>query len=350
MTRPPATAPLHELRGSDEARFGGKSSALGELLDGGIPVPPGFAVSVEAFRAFVDDAGLRSVIASLDRVDLDDVDALAAASAEVRAAMVAAEVPAAIREEVAEQYALLCADVGEGAAGVAVRSSACGEDSAEATFAGQQETLLWVRGADAVLDAIRSCWASLYSAEAIAYRARLGDAGIEPAMGVAVQLMVDAEVAGVLFTCNAVSGDPSVVAVNAAWGLGLGVVGGDVTPDEFLVSKVSREVVRRSIARKEVEHRPAAGGGTEIVALDDERGGAPSLDDEALLALLDTAKLVHDHFGSHQDIEWALARGRGELYVLQSRPVTAVAKAEGPKGLSAMDLIMRQFGVGESAS
>ena len=169
-------------------------------------------------------------------------------------------------------------------------------------------------------------------------------------MGVAVQLMVDAAVAGVMFTCNPVSGDPSVVAVNASWGLGLGVVGGDVTPDEFLVSKVTREVVRRSIARKEVEHRPAAGGGTECVLVEDERAAAPCLDDDALLELVDVARTVQDHFGSHQDIEWAFGRGRGELHVLQSRPVTATAKAEGPKGLSAMALIMSRFGADGQAS
>jgi pyruvate,water dikinase len=226
---------------------------------------------------------------------------------------------------------------------MAVRSSAVGEDSAEATFAGQQETYLWVRGAEAIVERVRDCWASLYSAEAIAYRANHGDAGAEPAMGVTVQLMADADVAGVMFTCNPVSGDPSVVADNATWGLGLGVVGGDVTPDEFLVSKVSGDVVRRQISRKEVEHRPAPGGGTEVVPVDDERASAPCLDDAALLALLDVAKAVQAHFGSHQDIEWALAGG--ELYVVQSRPVTVVAKTEGPKGASAMDLIMAQFGV-----
>ena len=128
-----------------------------------------------------------------------------------------------------------------------------------------------MRGADSVCAAVRDCWASLYSPEAIAYRARLGDAHTALAMGVAVQLMVDAEVAGVMFTCNPVSGDPSIVAINASWGLGSTVVGGEVTPDEFLISKVTGEMVRRSVNRKEIEQRPAEGGGIVTLAVPDER-------------------------------------------------------------------------------
>ena len=129
----------------------------------------------------------------------------------------------AIRDEIARRYAELAEQVGSDEPPVAVRSSALGEDSQDATFAGQQETYLWVRGADHVCDAVRDCWVSLYSPPAITYRARLGQGVGEPAMGVAVQLMVDAEVSGVMFTCNPVSGDPSMVAVNASWGLGLAV-------------------------------------------------------------------------------------------------------------------------------
>ena len=163
--------------------------------------------------------------------------------------MRSAPVPDAVREEITHRYAEL------GEPPVAVRSSALGEDSEDATFAGQQETYLWVRGSDRVCDAVRDCWVSLFSSPAIAYRARLGGSE-EPAMGVAVQLMVDAEVSGVLFTCNPVSGDPSMVAVNASWGLGLAVVGGEVTPDDYLVSKITREAVRRQVHTKDIEYVP----------------------------------------------------------------------------------------------
>ncbi len=223
---------------------------------------------------------------------------------------------------------------------VAVRSSALGEDSEEATFAGQQETYLWVRGADRVCEAVRDCWASLYSAPAVAYRARLG--ATEAAMGVAVQLMVDAEVSGVLFTCNPVSGDPSMVAVNASWGLGLAVVGGEVTPDDYLISKITREVVREQVQKKEIEYL-AGESGAVSVAVPPDRQDVACLDATALEELVDLARTVERYFGSHQDVEWSFARGGG-LHVLQSRPVTAMRKVEAPAATSAMALVMSAFG------
>ncbi len=266
-----ATASLAQLRSSDEARFGGKSSALGELLAGGIPVPPGFAVSVDAFREHLHAAGLADEIAAaLDGLDVDDTDALSAAAVRAGAAVLSAEVPDAIRGEDRRRLRRGCARRRtRRPRGVAVRSSACGEDSADATFAGQQETYLWVRGAERVVAAVRDCWAS----PLLGGGDRLSRTpGRRPApsrrWASPSSSWPTPDVAGVMFTCNPVSGDPSVVAVNAAWGLGLGVVGGDVTPDEFLVSKVTREVVRRSVSRKEVEYRPAPGGGTEVVPVE----------------------------------------------------------------------------------
>jgi len=281
------------------------------------------------------------IAAAMSRVDPDDVGSVGAASHAVGEAMRSASLPDEVRDEVVERYAEL------GAPPVAVRSSALGEDSQEATFAGQQETYLWVRGADHVCDAVRDCWVSLYSPPAITYRARLS-AGDAPAMGVAVQLMVDAGVSGVMFTCNPVSGDPSMVAVNASWGLGLAVVGGEVTPDDFLVSKVTSEVVRAHVNAKEIEYVPDAGGGGVVrVEVPEDRRELPSLDEPALGTLVDVGRRVERYFGSAQDIEWAIARG-GELpsslYVLQSRPVTAGPKrAERAKPASAMSLLMSTF-------
>ena len=339
------TLQLAELRREHSATFGGKSSALGELIAAGIPVPPGFAVSTSAFRAFVEEAGLGGMIAAeMSRLSPGDVDSVGAASHAISQAMRFAPVPDAVREEVALRYA----ELGEESP-VAVRSSALGEDSQDATFAGQQETYLWVRGADHVCDALRDCWVSLYSPPAISYRARLSD-GEEPAMGVAVQLMVDAEVSGVLFTCNPVSGDPSMVAVNASWGLGLAVVGGEVTPDDYLVSKVTREVVREHIHSKDVQYVPDAGGRGAVRAnVPEARRGIACLDAAALVALVDVAGRIERYFGSHQDVEWVIARD-GELpvslFVVQSRPVTAVQRPSGTQtAASAMELVMSAFGV-----
>jgi pyruvate, water dikinase len=276
---------LADLRAADAALFGGKSASLGELIAAGIPVPPGFAAST------------------------------------------AAEV-----EEIARAYRAL------GEPAVAVRSSAIGEDSAETTFAGLQDTYLWVEGVDRVCAAVRDCWASLDNPEAVAYREKMGVED-KPAMGVTVQLMVDAAVSGVMFTCNPVSGDPSTVAVNASWGLGLAVVGGEVTPDEYRVSKVTGEVLHRAIGPKLIEY----GRGGERSDVPTERQEVACLDEERLGELVEVARRVERHFGSHQDIEWAIDRD-GELFMLQSRPVTVVARAERPEGKSAMDLVMKTFG------
>jgi pyruvate,water dikinase len=286
--------PLSELRREDEGRFGGKSTSLGELIAAGLPVPPGFAVSCEASEG-----------------DLD---------------------------QVAAAYEAL------GEPPVAVRSSAIGEDSAEATFAGLQDTYLWVRGTGGVRQAVRDCWASLDNPEAVAYRARLGD-GHRPAMGVTVQQMVDAQVSGVMFTCNPVSGDPSTVAVNASWGLGLAVVGGEVTPDEYRLSKVTGEVTHRAIGPKRVQY-VAGPDGPEREDVEPGRQEAPSVDEELLGALLELGRRVERHFGCHQDVEWAVDLG-GELFVLQSRPVTVAPRKEGAAGKSALDLVMGTFGVGK---
>jgi pyruvate,water dikinase len=277
---------LSELRASDEGLFGGKSAALGELMAAGLPVPDGFALSSAA---------------NVEHLD-----------------------------EVAAAYEAL------GAPAVAVRSSAVGEDSAETTFAGLQDTYLWVRGAERVRAAVRDCWASVDNPEAVSYRERFG--GPPPAMGVTVQVMVDAAVAGVLFTCNPVSRDPSTLAINASWGLGLAVVGGEVTPDEYRLSKVTGELLHRTIGPKEIQYV----AGAERVEVPPERREVACLDDEQLAALVDLGRQVERHFGSHQDIEWAIDV-EGELHLLQSRPVTTAARKAEASG-SAMDLVMKTFG------
>ena len=291
------TRGLQELRAPDADRFGGKSASLGELLYAGIPVPPGFAISTEAGEDLTDE----------------------------------------LRRDIARRYGALGDDVP-----VAVRSSALGEDSAEATFAGQQDTYLWVHGIDAVCDAVTKCWASLYNPEAVAYRERFKIDN--PAMGVTIQLMVDAAVSGVMFTCNPVSGDRSTIAINASWGLGLAVVGGEVTPDDYLVSKVTGEILKQTIADKAVQY-VSGDDGAQRVDVDDQYRNEASLDDDAIKALVEVGKRVERHFGAPQDIEWAFDH-TGELFVLQSRPVTGLAKkeSEAPAPTSAMSMIFNKFG------
>jgi pyruvate,water dikinase len=340
------TRPLDRLSRADEPQFGGKSANLGELLAADIPVPPGFALSTAAFHAFVHEAGLEDMISrALAGVPADDLDGIGHASHAISEAMRFAPVPEAVRRHITEGYAQL----GHDSPPVAVRSSAVGEDSQDATFAGQQETYLWVRGAEHVCDAVRDCWVSLYSPPAISYRLRLAGAAHPPAMGVTIQLMVDAAVSGVMFTCNPVSGDPSMVAINASWGLGLAVVGGEVTPDDYLVSKVTGEVVRAHVHAKDVQYVPDAGGSGAIrVAVEPARREVRALEQADLERLVDVARRIERYFGRHQDIEWALPRDDAKsVFVVQTRPVTAVAKKHAkPKAESAMSLIMSTFGAG----
>jgi phosphoenolpyruvate synthase/pyruvate phosphate dikinase len=347
------TRPLVELRKSDAAEFGGKSANLGELLAAGIAVPPGFAVGARAFRTFVEAAGFEGTIAAaLSRTSTGGVDALGAASKTIGDAMRLAPIPDAVRDELISRHDELARAVGDERPPVAVRSSSLGEDSQEASHAGQQESFLWVRSADQICDAVRDCWASLYTPHAISYRAALGSAETEQAMGVTVQLMVDAEVSGVMFTCNPVSGDPSMVALNASWGLGIAVVGGELTPDDYLVSKITGEVVRRTVSSKHVEYVPdAAGGGAMRVEVAAERRDEPCLGEVQLAALIEVARRIERHFGAHQDIEWAIARSQplpDALFVLQARPVTTLVERVPALSKSALSLVMDTFGASSS--
>lgn len=341
--------PLQELTRHDEPRFGGKSAALGELLTAGIRVPPGFAISCAAFDLFVQEAGIGpAVAATLAGLGKGDLEETEAASRAIASAMRQAPMPIEVRAEIESRYADLAARLGAGQPPVAVRSSAIGEDSAEAAFAGQQETYLWVKGADNVCRAVLDCWISLYSPTAIAYRAHLGTQ-CELAMGVTVQLMVDSAISGVLFTCNPVSGDPSMVAINASWGLGLAVVGGEVTPDDYLVSKVTREVVREQIGAKRVEYVPdPEHAGVMLREVPAERIGGRCLETAAIYELVAIARASERHFGCHQDVEWAIARTGSlpdNVFVVQSRPVTTApppAKPATPG--SAIAMVMAKFG------
>ena len=351
MSGPRHTRSLAALRRADSRVFGGKSSALGELIAAEIPVAPGFALSTSAFHAFVREAGLDGKIATeLSRVSPGDVDSVVAASHAIGEAMRSAPMPDAVRAEIGAAYEILAAEADISTPPVAVRSSALGEDGEDATFAGQLESYLWIRGAEQIANAVRDCWVSLFGPPAIAYRAHVGQD--EPAMGVAVQLMVDAAVSGVLFTCNPVSGDPSMVAVNASWGLGLAVVGGEVTPDDFLVSKVTGEIVRERVHAKDVEYVPDGGGrGAVRVDVPEERRAIACLDRTALDALVAVGRRVERAFGSHQDVEWAIARERGlpdGLFVLQARPVTALPERRpSVESETAMGLVMSMFGAGD---
>lgn len=296
---------------------GGKGASLGEATRAGLRVPPGFVVTTAAFEEHV--AALSGVRESLTGLDHRDLVAVAAATARARALIEGSPLPRDVHGELVRDYGHLAAD--DASAPVAVRSSATSEDSAEASFAGLQETYLWVKGIDAVVDAVRRCWASLYSDASVIYRLRLGLPEAQVAMGVVVQRMVDARCAGVMFTRSPTSGDRSVVAISCSWGLGSAVVSGEVTPDEYTVNKVTGEVLRRVVSTKACRHVPDADGGVRSEEVPAPLRDVPCLSEDGLGDLVALGGAIERHYGCPQDIEWAIDQ-RGELFVLQSRPET----------------------------
>jgi pyruvate, water dikinase len=348
---PGFAVPLVDAR--DAAVVGGKGASLGELTRAGVAVPAGFVVTAGAFAAVmaaIDPSGaLRSELSALDAADLTGI---AAAAARLRALVTAAPLPDDVYAAIAIGYAKL--GTGDGAteilidADVAVRSSATVEDSAEASFAGLQDTYLGVAGVPSVHDHVCRCWASLYNDASVAYRRRLGLPEADVSMAVVVQRMVAPRAAGVMFTRSPVTGDRSVVAIEATWGLGSALVSGDVTPDSFIISKVTGEIATRRVATKIKIHSYRSNGpGVTVEETPASLREAPSLTDDEIRALAAIGRQVEAHFGAPQDIEWALldgdradADGTAEtasaadrIVLLQSRPETVwAAREQAPAG------------------
>ena len=305
---------------ADRPHVGGKGGSLGELHGAGIAVPPGFVVRTSAFEHFL--AALEAecpVRRPIESVNAEDLAAVTALCAQLRSRLEAAPLPAEVQREIESAHAQLC---GSQARALAVRSSATSEDAADASFAGLQDTYLWVQDLDQTVQKVRSCWASLYSVESVTYRRKRKLPEQAVAMAVVVQAMVDARTAGVMFTRSPTTGDRSVITVEGAWGLGSAVVGGEVTPDRWVLGKVTGEITVRNISDKAIRHAPAVGGGIESRPVEEELRRAPCLSDEQLQTLRGIARRVERHYGCPQDIEWALERASGEVLLLQSRPET----------------------------
>jgi pyruvate, water dikinase len=302
----------------DRPKVGGKGGSLGELQRAGIPVPPGFVVRTEAFESFIDALERRSPLRARVEALADDLQSIEALSRELRARIEEAPLPADLQEAIREAYGRL----GDSSPAVAVRSSATTEDSADASFAGLQDTYLWVAEADRVLAKIRSCWGSLYSPESLSYRRRLKIAESTVAMAVVVQTMVDAHTAGVMFTRSPLSGDRSVITIEAAWGLGSALVSGEVTPDRWVVGKITGEISVRDISDKHIRHAQAPEGGIEELAVEESRRREACLSDEELQSLRAIGRQIERHYGRPQDIEWAIDRHTQRILLLQSRPET----------------------------
>src|SRR5215204_3745109 len=299
---------------------GGKAANLGELVRTGFPVPAGFCVTTAAYDLVAADAGLEPTLAALAETQPEDTARLAGLAGEARSYLSDASVPDVLGRAIAEAYG----ELGDNGAPdpVAVRSSATAEDLPQASFAGQQDTYLNVVGVESLLDAVRRCWASLWTDRAVSYRATNGIDPHSVRLAVAVQKMVDASVAGVLFTANPVTGKRRQAVIDASPGLGEAVVSGTVNPDHFVANTATGEIVERSLGDKRVAILATAGGGTERVELDADAGRA-SLSDGQVLALAKLGERVEEHYGMPQDTEWAIDDDGG-IWLLQARPITTL--------------------------
>ncbi|HEY0604783.1 MAG TPA: PEP/pyruvate-binding domain-containing protein [Herpetosiphonaceae bacterium] len=295
---------------------GGKGASLARLVQAGLPVPPGFHVTTAAYRRFVSENQLDEPIVSIaEQARADDPATLEHASAQIQRLILDGAIPQDLGAQIRQWYAELGADVP-----VAVRSSATAEDLPEMSFAGQQDTYLNVRG-DAVLDAVRRCWASLWTARAIGYRARQDIASRDVSLAVVIQQLVPADVAGIMFTANPLTGERDQTMINAAWGLGEAIVGGHVTPDTIVVDARTGKIQSEEIADKAVMTVRTEAGTVEAPVPADRRT-QPALEPAHAAELARLGARIQEQYGQPMDIEWALHDGR--IFIVQARPITAL--------------------------
>ena len=318
--------PFASLGRDDVDYAGGKGANLGELSTAGLPVPEGFVVGAPAYAAFCAETGLRARLAELlDGVNVEDTAALQAASAAARKLFDETPIPEPLAGEIRSAYVGLADDAGVADdTPVAVRSSATAEDTADTSFAGMNETFLNVRGADAVIDAVRRCWRSLFGARTIYYRGVNDFAQAAMDIAVVVQRQIDSTRAGVMFTVNPATGERDELVIEGSFGLGEAVVSGSVSPDRYIVEKATLAIRRREVHRKELVIEYAeTGGGTRQRALSEEESLRPVLSDEEVVAVAELGRRIEIHYGSPQDTEWAFDPD-GALWMLQSRPITTL--------------------------
>ena len=352
--RPPGAAePVRrfaELSRGDVDYAGGKGANLGELTAAGLPVPPGFVIGAPAYSAFCELSGLRDRIAArLEGLDVDDTDRLGEASRDLRATIEAEPMPEWLEEAIRDAYIELCGADSE--APVAVRSSATAEDTESASFAGMNETFLNVRGSAALLDAVRRCWASLFGARTVFYRAKRGLPQAEMDIAIVVQRQVASTRAGVMFTIDPASGDTERMVIEGSLGLGEAVVSGSVSPDRFVVDKRELAIVAREVHRKELVIEGIEGGGTRTRPLSGEEASHPALSDPEVREIAELGRAIEAHYRSAQDTEWAIDPD-GRIWMLQSRPVTATGAApvEAPAAAREGRLLVKGLGAAPGAA
>jgi pyruvate,water dikinase len=309
-----------DLSKADVPRVGGKGANLGELTRAGLPVPPGFVITADAYLRAMEAGGARAALQQqIAAADVDSPDALAATAEHLQALVRSAGMPEVLRRQVVDAYAQLGDEPR-----VAVRSSATAEDTASTSFAGMNETFTNVRGAEELVERVADCWASLWSPRVVAYRAtqKLAE---EPAIAVIVQQMVDSDAAGVMFTADPATGDRDRIVIEAAFGLGEVVVGGQVEPDTYQLSKDGPRVVHVHLGTKAEKVVRGPDGHDQRLPVPPEERTRRVLDDDVLLVLARMAIEIERHYGTPQDVEFA--REGAHIWIVQSRPITTLGEA-----------------------
>lgn len=340
---------------------GGKCASLGELINVGVRVPPGFALTTEGYHRFLAAGAMEEEIRlRLRGLDGQDIDALERASASIRELIEAQSFTEEMEDVIAEAYRRLSLRCCVPAVPVAVRSSATAEDLPSASFAGQQDTYLWIRGVDEVLHHIRRCISSLFTARALGYRSAQGFDHDQVSISVGVQKMARSTTAGVMFTLHPANGDRSVIVIDSNYGFGESVVSGEVTPDHFVVNKVTLDILERKISAKHIYYTvDPKTQRSRVFEVPFERQTVQSLVDDEITELAWLGKKIEKHYGHPVDVEWAVDRDlpvEGHLFILQARPETVwsrkrIPAADTPRtDVSAMSYIVSSLLQGKRVS
>ena len=316
---------FEQMERGDVAIVGGKSSSLGEMTSKtDVPVPYGFATTAYAYRYFIEKSGLKEKMQAIlaDLTDVENSAQLRDVSARLREAIMAEEMPADLSASIAAAYEELGKKVGEAEPYVAVRSSATAEDLPDASFAGQQDTYLNVKGAENIIAKVKECYASCFTDRAVYYREKQGFDHIEVALSAVIQMMVFSKAAGVMFTVNVATGDDSNILIEGAFGLGEYVVQGTVTPDNYTVSKAENKIIDRCVNEQDIMLVRKEGGDCEEQPVPEELRKVQTLTDEQILELAGYAKKIEAHYGCYMDMEWGIDARNNKIWILQARPET----------------------------
>jgi len=333
---------FENLRKTDVPIVGGKNASLGEMVSAKMPVPPGFAVTAYAYEKFIEETRIADKIYKIIKetvIDLNDPKQYDTASKKIRELIEKSSMPKEIENAVRSAYKDLCKKLNLKDVFVAVRSSATAEDLPDASFAGQQETYLNIKGVDDLLQKVVMCWSSLFTPRAIFYRNEKGFAHEKVFISVGVQKMVNSRAAGVMFTINPVTGDTSEIVIEGNYGLGETVVSGAVNPDDFVVDKKTMKETSRRIAKKTLQYiRDPKTGKTVHSDVPEDKQKQPCVNDEEILKLAELGNLIEQHYGQPMDIEWAIDEDLSfpkNVFIVQARPETvwSVKTMETPKGI-----------------